>query len=103
MIFHFGFELPAKQTMELDHETADLTQEEIKILKDQIRKNSDLIDTYIDRLDLLVNKERYPHREGFIQKIRERLELLMDENNTFRKVLWKHFQQQTLVHPLCGI
>ena len=100
MIFHLGFELPEPETKHLDHESADLTKEETRILKQQIRKNADLIGTYVSRLDLLVNKERYPHRAAFIQKIRLRLELLMEENDTFRKVLWKHFQSEWLLSPL---
>ncbi len=91
MIFHLGFELPEPVDTTLDHETSDLTGEEIRILKQQIRKNTLVIDGYVDRLDLLVNKERYPHRAVFIEKIRRRLFLLMEENNTFRKVLWKHY------------
>ncbi|MBI3307228.1 MAG: hypothetical protein HYZ84_05430 [Candidatus Omnitrophica bacterium] len=96
MIFHFGFELPVPVSPVLDSESPDLTGEETRILKEQIRKNSRLIDDYIDRLDLFVNKERYPRKEAFIEKIRRRLNLLMDENNTFRSVLWKHFQKQEL-------
>lgn len=93
MIFHLGFELPQPVDTTLDHETSELTGEEIRILKRQIRKNASVIDDYVDRIDLLVNKERYPRRAVFIEKIRRRLFLLMEENNTFRKVLWTHFQQ----------
>ncbi len=98
MIFHFGYELPEPPPAPvLDAESPDLTREEIRILKLQIRKNSMLIDDYIERLDLLVNKECYPHKAVFIEKIRRRLDLLMEENNTFRSVLWKHFQKQDLL------
>lgn len=93
-MFHLGFELPNPTPPVLDHESADLTNEEVRILKSQIRKNAVLIDDYIGRLDLLVNKERYPHKESFIEKIRSRLFLLMEENDTFRKVLWKHYQRE---------
>ncbi len=100
MTFHLGYELPEPVSTALDHESQDLTTEEIKILKRQIRKNTFLIDDYVDRLDLFVNKERYPRGAAFIQKIRRRLELLMEENDTFRQVLWKHFQRQELFqHP----
>ena len=99
MIFHFGFELPKLEPAILDSESPDLTREEKRILKDQIRKNSALIDNYIDRLDLLVNKERHPAKEVFVGKIRMRLNVLMEENNTFREVLWKHFQKQDLSSP----
>ena len=94
MILHLGFELPEPVSKALDHESADLTTEEAKILKQQIRKNAVLIDDHINRLDLLLNKERYPQNAVFIGKIRNRLLLLMDENNTFRKVLWKHWFNQ---------
>ena len=92
MIFHLSYELPSPVSTALDSSVPDLTTEEIRILKQQIRKNADFIDQYVSRLDLLVNKERYPHRAVFIEKIRRRLELLMEENDTFRKVLWKHYQ-----------
>lgn len=91
MIFHLGFELPASVSTELDHEKQDLTPEEIKILRRQITRNSMFINEHVSRLDLLVNKERYPRRAIFIEKIRRRLELLMEENDTFRKTLWKHY------------
>jgi hypothetical protein len=92
MIFHLGFELPESAPKDLDHESPYLTCEEVKILKRQIRANARLVNEYIERLDLLVCKERYPHQAVFIQQIRRRLELLMEENDTFRAVLWKHFQ-----------
>ena len=100
MIFHLGFELPEPVSTVLDHESGDLTVEEIRILKVQIRKNSRVVDGYVDRLDLLTNKERYPRRAVFIEKIRRRLFLLMEENDTFRLVLWKHFQKEKLVKIL---
>jgi hypothetical protein len=94
MIFHLGFELPEVQTKTLNEESPDLTSEETRILKTQVRKNSRLIDEYVQRLDLLVNKERYPLRAIFIEKIRRRLILLMEENDTFRRVLWRHYQKE---------
>ncbi len=97
MIFHFGFELPVKVSTELNSDSPDLTSEEIRILKRQIRQNSSLINQYVSRLDLLVNKERYPGHAVFIHKIRRRLELLMEENDTFRKVLWNHVQSEHVV------
>ena len=97
MIFHFGYELPVKVSTELNHESQDLTSEEIKILRKQIRQNSVLIDQYVDRLELFVNKERYPPKAVFLQKIRRRLELLMEENDTFRNVLWRHYQRQEII------
>ncbi len=95
MIFHLGFELPQPVSTELDHESSALTREEIRILKSQIRSNALLINQFVERLELLVNKERYPQRAVFIEKIRRRLDLLMEENDTFRNVLWKHVQKET--------
>lgn len=94
MILHLGFELPTPVNTTLDHEVPELTSEEKRILQSQIRKNSILIDEYIQRLDLLVNKERYPVQAVFLEKIRRRLVLLMEENDTFRKVLWSHYQKE---------
>ena len=92
MTFHLSFELPKQEPAVLDAYTPDLTSEETRILKQQIRSNTRLVEEYVMRLDLLVNKERYPRGAIFIEKIRRRLELLMEENDTFRKVLWKHYQ-----------
>ena len=90
MVFHLGFELPVPQVM--DAEGEELTPLEVEIVQKQIRKNAAVIDTYVERLDLLVNKEKYPSREAFIQKIRDRMFLLMEENDTFRRLLWRHCQ-----------
>lgn len=97
MMFHLGFELPEKSSTVLDHESADLTAEEIRILKRQIRQNTAMIDDYVSRLDLFVNKERYPRKAEFLIKIRRRLELLMEENDTFRTVLWRHYQAEEVL------
>ena len=100
MTFHLGYELPEPVSAALDHESPDLTGEEIRILKLQIRRNALLVDEFIERLDLFVNRERYPHRAVFIQKIRRRLELLMEENDTFRSVLWRHYRRQHLFQTI---
>ena len=92
MTFHLSFELPKQEPAVLDAYAPDLTPEELRILKRQIRSNARLVEEYVMRLDLLVNKERYPRGAIFLEKIRRRLELLMEENDTFRKVLWKHYQ-----------
>jgi len=94
MMFHLANELPNPKKTELNHEISDLTEEEESILKRQIRSNSILIGRFVNRLDLLVNKEKYPRGAVFIEKIRSRLFLLMEENDTFRKVLWKHYQSE---------
>ena len=98
MHFHLSYELPIPVSTALDSSVPDLTAEEMRILRRQIRKNAELVDQYVYRLDLLVNKECYPHRAIFIEKIRRRLELLMEENDTFRKVLWKHYQGQEVLN-----
>ena len=96
MILHLGDELPQPACAILDAESPGLTPGEVRILKDQIRKNSVWIHDAINQLDLLVNKERYPPRAVFIERIRRRLGLLMEENDTFRRVLWNHLQTQDL-------
>ena len=93
MTFHLGTDIPEKPSVELRPEIPSFTAEEIRILKQQIRRNAVLIDRYIERLDLLVNKEGYPHRAFFLDKIRRRLDLLMEENDTFRSAFWKQYQQ----------
>lgn len=92
MIFHYGTDLPQKVPQTLDHQVPELTHREKDIIKEQIRKNSRLIAAYLERLDLLINKEKYPQDAVFIQKMRRQLDLLIEENDTFRKVLWKHYQ-----------
>ena len=92
MIFYYGTDLPKKVPQTLNHEVPELTNKETEIICDQIRKNSRLVEVYLQRLDLLVNKEKYPQAAIFIKKMRRRMELLIEENDTFRKVLWKHYQ-----------
>lgn len=93
MIFHLGTEIPAKpSTPPLDEQSPRLTEKETEILRAQIRRNSKTAHEYLLRLDLLLNKEKYPQNAVFIKKLRRKLELLMDENDTFRKVLWADCQ-----------
>lgn len=97
MAFHLGFELPVlPEAPALDAESNVLTPKEAEILRRQIRKNAEVIDSYVGRIDLFVNREKYPKGEVFIQKIRRRMFLLMEENDTFRRVLWPHFQREAL-------
>ena len=103
MIFHFGFELPEPVSAALDDDSPDLTREEFRILRIQVRKNAVVVDDYVARLDLLINKEKYPRAAVFIRKIRRRLELLMEENDTFRGVLWRHYQRQEIVRKTDGL
>lgn len=94
MAFHLGFELPKPLPAVLDADSEGLTPYEVTLIKKQIRKNSNVIDSFIRRLDLFVNQEQYPACEVFLEKIRRRLVLLMEENDTFRKLLWRHLQAQ---------
>lgn len=94
MPFHLGYELPEPRKTELNSAIAALTEEEFRIITSQIRKNSSVIHELIRKIDLFMNMEKIPNQENFILEIRSRLELLMRENDTFREVLWKHFQAQ---------
>jgi len=92
MILHMGHDLPVKEVRTLDHESPSFTSEETRIIKNQIRRNMAVIDEHIRRIDLFVNHERHASRAGLIERLHERLFLLMEENDTFRKVLWKQYQ-----------
>ena len=96
MAFHLGFELPAPPETTLDADSETLTPYELDLIKKQIRKNSQVIDSYIKRIDLFVNQEKYPKLESFIEKLRDRMFLLMEENDTFRRLLWRHFQTEKI-------
>lgn len=98
MIFHFGFELPVPPERPfLDHESSDLTDEEMRIIRDQIRKNSFVIDDFVRKLDLLVNREKYPGSDPVVLRMRAKLTILMEENNTFRDLLWTTVQKREMV------
>ena len=90
MAFHLAFELPAPPVLDSDSE--ELTPYEADIIKKQVRKNSEVIESYIQRIHLFVNVEKYPKHEAFLQKLRERMFLLMEENDNFRSLLWRHLQ-----------
>lgn len=100
MAFHIGFELPVRPSRTLDADSSALTGFEVEIIRQQIQKNSAVIDSYVRRIDLFVNCEKYPHRESFIQKIRDRMFLLMEENDTFRRLLWRHLQSEPAPAPV---
>jgi len=68
-----------------------LTPEQVEILEEQIRKNKERVDEVVTILDRLVNIEGYPSHDMRIQKIREQMNLLMEENNTFRQNLWSYW------------
>jgi len=92
MILHMGHDLPVKEARTLDCESPAFTSEETRIIKSQIRKNRAVIDEHIRKIDLFVNHERHASRAGLVEQLRERLWVLMDENDTFRKVLWQQYQ-----------
>ncbi len=91
MILHMGHDLPTEETKELDSARVELTKEETRIIKTQIRKNQEVIDGYIKKIDLFVNGERHATRENIVRELRRRLFILMEENDTFRNVFWKHY------------
>ena len=91
-----GHELPVKEERTLNSESSAFTSEETRIIKNQIRKNMLVIDEHIRRIDLFVNHEHHGSRATLIEQLRERLGVLMEENDTFRTVLWKQFQQENL-------
>ena len=69
-----------------------LTDREVHLIRNQIRANSFAVDHFIEVIDLLVNKERCPKDANTLVSLRERLSIAIAENDTFRKVLWRHMQ-----------
>ncbi len=69
-----------------------LTEREVEVVHRQIRNNSLAIDHCIEVIDLLVNKERCPKDANTLAWLRERLSVAVAENDTFRKVIWRHTQ-----------
>lgn len=69
-----------------------LTEWEAGVLRTQIRKNSKVIECLIEKVDLLANKERCPKDANTLQSLRKRLSISLAENDTFRRVLWRHLQ-----------
>ena len=69
-----------------------LTPHQEKIIRTQIRKNSAVINILLSKIDLLANKERCPKDANTLVSFRKRLSISMEENDNFRKVLWKHLQ-----------
>lgn len=96
MILHMAHELPVKEDVALDCEVSHFTSGEISIIKNQIRKNTAVINAYIQRIDLFVNHEHHPSRAACVARLQERLALLMEENDTFRNVLWKQTRQEKM-------
>ncbi len=72
------------------------------IIRDQIRKNSFVIESLIQKIDLLANRERCPKDANTLLKLRKRLTVSIEENDTFRKVLWKHQQMKETWRTMPG-
>jgi len=100
MTLHLSYERIRKPQLSFNPESKLLNLTEFEIIKAQIRRNAAVIDGYVEKIHLFVNQEKYPHRESFIEKIREKMFLLMEENDTFRRVLWDHYQTVTALQNL---
>ncbi len=98
MIFHLSYEIASKPPLSFDEDSKLLNSSELSIIKEQIRKNAAVVDEYVEKIHLFVNLEKYPHREPFIERLRRRMFLLMEENDTFRKVLWNHYQAEDALY-----
>lgn len=94
MFFHLVYEIERKSELSFDPASKLLTRAELEIILRQIRKNAAVVDDYVDRIHLFVNHEKYPRREPFVERLRKRMFLLMEENDTFRRVLWEHYQAE---------
>lgn len=77
---------------DLQEDSLFLTETEVRILNDQIRKNSKFIDKLVITIDLLANQERCPKDANTLSILRRKLSIAVEENDTFRKVLWRHAQ-----------
>lgn len=99
MLFHLAFERVRKSDLSFNDQSRLLTAAELMIIRRQIRSNAAVIDEYVDKINLFVNLEKYPHREPFVERLRQRMFLLMEENDTFRNVLWNHYQAEEIVKP----
>ena len=75
----------------LHFEESRLEPDQVEIVEDQIKKNKDHVDEYVSLIDRLVNIEHFPSNHEKVHHLRERMTLLMEENNTFRRVLWNHW------------
>lgn len=93
-MLHLGYELPKPLKRELRENIPGLTEEELRIITTQIRRNSRVIHGLIRKIDLFANFEKVPEQEKFIREIRDKLALLMQENDTFRHVLARHLQSE---------
>ncbi|MBI4387955.1 MAG: hypothetical protein HY582_02805 [Candidatus Omnitrophica bacterium] len=69
-----------------------LTEKQEQILRTQIRRNSQFIDLLLKKIDLLANRERCPKDANTLVHLRKQVAIEMEENDNFRKVLWKNQQ-----------
>lgn len=73
---------------------AILTENQEKIIRTQIRRNSAFIQFLIYKVDLLANRERCPKDANTLVRLQKQLAIEMEENDNFRKVLWKHLKAE---------
>ena len=71
-----------------------LTEKQEQMLRVQIRRNSIFIDTLIQKIDLLANKEGCPKNANTLLRLRKQLAIEVEENDNFRKSLWKHLRAE---------
>ncbi|PIQ85089.1 MAG: hypothetical protein COV74_10860 [Candidatus Omnitrophica bacterium CG11_big_fil_rev_8_21_14_0_20_45_26] len=83
-----------KKIKTIDPATHQLSPRQEQLIKTQIRKNSKVIDFLIERIDLLINREKCPKDANTLLMFRKRLNIAMAENDTFRHVLWLHQHHQ---------
>lgn len=100
MPFHLSYEVIRKPPLSFEETGRLLNETELGIIKTQIRRNALVIDEYIKKIHLFVNEEKYPQGEPFIENLRSQMSLLMEENDTFRKVLWNHCQAESNRGPI---
>ena len=67
------------------------------MIRTQIRRNSALIDGYVRAVELLVNKEKCPVDTNTLLELRKRLSISIEENDTFRRVLWRQIELREVV------
>jgi hypothetical protein len=71
---------------------AFLSEADVRLIRKQVRMNSIAVERYVRTIDLLINREQCPQDASPLVRLRKRLEIAIQENDTFRKVLWRHVQ-----------
>ena len=79
-----------------------LTARQEQLIRTQIRRNSSVIDLIIGKIDLLANRERCPRDANTLLYWRRQLVIEIEENDNFRKVLWKHMKAEECWRQLPG-